>query len=293
MRLGRRSGAALLAAIATLAIVAVQRPPQCPAGQSCSDPSNVQLFTEALDSSAAGGQSTDFVQPVELQELSDPDTYEALAYRPLGHGPFPLLLYLHGAGEQGGSLRDILSEGATGTPPVALTQGKALRVLATRFVVVAPHTSHGWQPAQVSLFVDFLCSKKAHLSLDRSRLYVTGHSMGGYGALAAATTGRFAAAVPVACAGAPDPARLKGVPIWAFHGRNDVVVPSFYSEELISRLREMGVSEDNAKLTVYDEAPAPIGWPDYYGHASTIPAYATPELYDWLLLQRLASNKPV
>ena len=36
----------------------------------------------------------------------------------------------------------------------------------------------------------------------------------------------------------------------------------------------------------HDGAPAPVGWPDYDGHASTIPAYSTPELYKWLLEQR-------
>mgnify|MGYP002831047623 FL=1 len=76
------------------------------------------------------------------------------------------------------------------------------------------------------------------------------------------------------------------MPVWAFHGKNDVVVPSEYSERLIERLRHHGANASGARLTLYDKAPAPVGWPDYYGHASTIPAYATLELWQWLLEQR-------
>ena len=39
------------------------------------------------------------------------------------------------------------------------------------------------------------------------------------------------------------------------------------------------------KITLYDQAPAPKGWPDYDGHGSPIPAYATGELYRWLFVQ--------
>ena len=82
-----------------------------------------------------------------------------------------------------------------------------------------------------------------------------------------------------------------GVPVWAFHGKNDVIVPSFVSTGLVEALWNAGASKDphcfsvqmipepadcrkdHVKLTLYDDAPAPPGWPDYYGHASTIPAY--------------------
>ena len=112
--------------------------------------------------------------------------------------------------------------------------------------------------------------------------------MGGAGALVAATSKRFAAVVPVAPAGSVRPSELQGVPIWAFHGKNDVVVPSEYSEHLIEKLRKNGVKDSYARLTLYDQAPAPVGWPSYDGHASTIPAYAMPELWRWLLEQRLS-----
>ena len=66
-----------------------------------------------------------------------------------------------------------------------------------------------------------------------------------------------------------------------------MVVASGYSERLVKKLRAAGASEDLAKLTLYEKAPAPVGWPDYDGHASTIPAYATGDLYRWLLAHTL------
>ena len=214
-----------------------------------------------------------------LKEIKDPQTYAALLYEPQGSGPWPLLLYLHGAGESGSNVADLISEGATGTPPVALEKGNAIDALS-QFVVVAPQTSRGWAPDEVAAFVKFL---QGRLSLDASRLYVTGHSMGGSGALHAATTGVFAACAAVAPAGVARPRDLMQVPVWAFHGRNDVIVPAAISERLITAMHRAGASPDQARLTLYDEAPTPPGWPSSVGHASTIPAYSDPELYSWLL----------
>jgi predicted peptidase len=76
---------------------------------------------------------------------------------------------------------------------------------------------------------------------------------------------------------------LRGVSVWAFHGRNDVVCPSSVSELLVAELRRQGTNDSEAKITLYEHAPAPKGWPDYDGHGATIPAYATPALYRWLL----------
>ncbi len=51
-----------------------------------------------------------------------------------------------------------------------------------------------------------------------------------------------------------------------------------------------GASESEVKLTLYEQAPAPKGWPDYDGHGSPMPAYATPELWRWLLERRLPAE---
>ena len=39
--------------------------------------------------------------------------------------------------------------------------------------------------------------------------------------------------------------RLRGIPIWAFHGNNDVIVPSTVSKELIEALWNAGANKDS------------------------------------------------
>ena len=78
--------------------------------------------------------------------------------------------------------------------------------------------------------------------------------MGGAGALAAGTTHRFAAVVPVAPAGGVPPKELLGTPVWAFHGKNDVVVPYSYSEHLITKLRGLGAN-DSRELSMEGQSP--------------------------------------
>jgi poly(3-hydroxybutyrate) depolymerase len=121
-----------------------------------------------------------------LTEIRDPDTFAALVHTPpRTSSELPLLLYLHGAGESGTRLWDIISEGATGTPPVELHFGRALPALAQQFCVVAPQTASGWPAERVHAFVRFLVGAESPLPcrIDQSRCYVTGHSMGGSGAL--------------------------------------------------------------------------------------------------------------
>ena len=221
-----------------------------------------------------------------LTEIRDPATFAVLVHTPpRACGPLPLLLYLHGAGESGTRLWDIISEGATGTPPVELHFGRALPALAQHFCVVAPQTASGWPAERVQAFVRFLLSADSPLPchIDRRRCYVTGHSMGGSGALGAGATGCFAAVAPVAAGGMRGPwSGLCGVPVWLFHGANDAVLPVSCSEGAAAALKALN-GEVLVRFTRYQTAPDPPGYPHATGHASTIPAYATEELYHWLL----------
>ena len=71
---------------------------------------------------------------------------------------------------------------------------------------------------------------------------------------------------------------LTDIPIWAFHGAKDKVVPLKESEEMVKMIKARG---GNAKLTVYPEA----------GHDSWTETYNNPELYDWFLKHRKVSKK--
>ena len=145
--------------------------------------------------------------------------WEYWEYRPAEHSDaeperkWPLLVFLHGAGESGHSLDDLISTGATGCPPVELAHGSAAAVLRDSFVVVSPQTARGWgDAAAIAEFTSGLLASE-ELAVDEARVYCTGVSMGGAGAWLAGTTKLFAAIAPVCGAGAVPPASLEGVPV--------------------------------------------------------------------------------
>jgi predicted peptidase len=118
----------------------------------------------------------------------------------------------------------------------------------------------------------------ARHTIDTTRLYLTGLSMGGFGAwyLAAAHPQRFAAIAPICGGGVwahgfPEKVRaLKDTPVWAFHGAKDNVVPPSESKKLAKLLRACG---GNVRLTIYPNVK----------HDSWTQTYANPKLYEWFL----------
>jgi len=112
--------------------------------------------------------------------------------------------------------------------------------------------------------------------VDKSRVYLTGLSMGGYGAwaLAAYEPNRFAAVAPICGGGEPEDARkLVGTPVWAFHGDRDTSVDVAKGQAMIDNLRAAG---GTPKFTVYEGV----------GHDSWTQTYENNELYEWLFSQK-------
>jgi poly(3-hydroxybutyrate) depolymerase len=192
-----------------------------------------------------------------------------LVYLPAGYynlpGYWPLILDLHGAGEVGRGIDRIRSRGLPGR----IEAGARLP-----FLVIAPQCPRQSWDAQV---LDALLEEVlAKYRVDAERVYLTGVSMGGYGAwaLAAAHPERFAAIAPI-CGGG-DPAwadRLRGVPTWAFHGADDTVVPHEESRRMVAALERAG---GDVRLTTYPGI----------GHGAATPTYADRRLYDWFLAHR-------
>lgn len=207
--------------------------------------------------------------------------FRALVYTPVDFRKktlMPLLIFLHGAGESGTDLDDLLSEGATGCPAVQLHQQVAPKALRDDFIVASPQTNSGWSNVgRITTFLDFLLMQ---YNIDPARVYVSGVSMGGYGALVSCATGRFAACVPICAAGSVDPEKLIHTPIWVWHGSNDAVVPVDLSDELVKRLQELG---GKVKYSRPENAPTPPGWPDSIGHASWQLAFKDDAVFKWLL----------
>ncbi|HLH53471.1 MAG TPA: dienelactone hydrolase family protein [Verrucomicrobiae bacterium] len=204
-------------------------------------------------------------------------TLKYLLFKPKGYDPsstkrWPLMLFLHGAGERGTDLSKVTVHG----PPKIVAEHPDFP-----FILVSPQCPPGQIWADEPL-IGLLDETIAHLKVDPRRVYLTGLSMGGYGTWSLGTKypERFAAIAPI-CGGGnlitlllaegPRANALKSLGVWAFHGGKDPVVPVVESERIVELLKKIGTRD--VKLTVYPEA----------GHDAWTETYKNPELYDWLL----------
>jgi predicted peptidase len=193
-------------------------------------------------------------------------TFLPRAYAETGADQWPLMLFLHGAGERGSDPRKLRRYG----PPRIVESDPDFL-----FILIAPQCPIGsyWRPGQLLALLDDAASRDR---VDPRRIVVTGVSMGGYGtwALASAAPARFAAIAPICGGGEPRHARLlAGLPIWAFHGEKDDIVPVSETLEMIDAIRAAG---GQPRVTIYPGV----------AHESWLAAYDTAELYEWLLAQR-------
>jgi predicted peptidase len=223
--------------------------------------------TRAADDKDAAGkqQPKHFEKEITIQVKAN-----YLLYLPEEYGKedkaWPLVLFLHGAGESGDDLEKVKIHG----PPKLIAQGKKFP-----FVVVSPQSARGgWNPDMLNALLDDVT---ANYKVDRDRVYVTGLSMGGFGtwALAAAHPEKFAAIAPICGGGYPADARkIKDLPIWVFHGAKDTAVKPERSEAMVKALKEAGA--EHVQYTLYPEA----------GHDSWTVTYNNPDFYEWLLKQK-------
>ena len=201
-----------------------------------------------------------------------------LLFLPDGYDPakrWPLILFLHGAGERGSDVWKVIAHG----PP-------KIDTTATNFpfIVISPQCPAGnvWSDDLLLTLLDYI---EATYPVDPHRVYLTGLSMGGYGTwnLGLKYPDRFAAMAPI-CGGGEtlpvilakiyDPQKLdqlKSLGVWAFHGGKDPVVPTDESAHMVNALKDAGCTD--VKLTIYPDAE----------HDSWTQTYANPELFAWFL----------
>jgi predicted peptidase len=184
---------------------------------------------------------------------------------------YPLLIFLHGSGESGSDLDLVKIHGPF----------KKVAELKLPLLIVAPQTpiDEYWDIDMLSAWVDHVLEV---LPVDRSRVYLTGLSLGGMGTwdLAVRRPELFAAIAPICGRGKPSQAKnLVGLGVWAFHGGKDDVVPMNGSIDMINAIYEAG---GDARLTIYPDA----------NHNSWEATYNNPKLYEWFLShQRSDVNK--
>lgn len=220
---------------------------------------------------------------------------DTLPYRilyPEGYEPqgrYPVLFFLHGAGERGNDNKKQLVHGAK------LFLEDSVRT-AFPAIVVFPQcpadsywsnvdirsTSDGGREfyfrtkgkpsVAMSLFLRLVKHIRKEEAVDEQRLYIGGLSMGAMGTFEALRRKpKFFAAAFAICGGdnTANVKKYKHVPLWIFHGEQDIVVPSTHSHAVVAELRRLGA---NPKATFYPTA----------NHNSWDDAFAEPELLPWL-----------
>lgn len=240
---------------------------------SAASPTLEKILYPTLSSAALAGQHP---------YTSEKSGLNFWLYLPASYGrdaqqKWPLIVSLHGGGGGGNNLDALLIGGL----PKKLQPETDFP-----FIVISPQGSgeyEVWSKDEMinSLFV-LLDEIQAQYSVDAQRIYLTGVSVGGEGTweIGLRNPDRFAALVPVmGYYGYPfnvptNICDLKNVPIWAFHGNQDNVVPLEAEQSLVKALEACG---GNVQLTVFPNA----------GHDIENEVYANPELYKWLLSQTL------
>lgn len=200
-------------------------------------------------------------------------------YLPPDYDPdreWPLVLFLHGRGE----------EGTDGRLQTEVGLGPALRRHPERWPAIVvfpqkPADRDGWTAWEPRVLMALMAAR--HESrVDPDRITLTGVSMGGFGAWMIAPRHRdlFAAIAPVCGGGDPaDAPDLASLPTWAFHGTDDPVVPVEHTRRMVEAVRAAG---GQPRMTLYEGVR----------HDSWERAYDEPELPAWLLEQRLPQQGP-
>lgn len=128
--------------------------------------------------------------------------------------------------------------------------------------------------AEVQRIHSFIEKIVKKYQVDQRRVYLTGLSMGGYGTWYTALRypKTFAAIVPICGGGMMWRAEVLDMAIWAFHGMDDTVVLPTETENMIRKIRSLGINQEEVKMTMYENV----------GHNAWDYAYTT-EVIDWML----------
>ncbi len=182
--------------------------------------------------------------------LCPPDEYDPLQ-------KYPLVLALHGAGERGNDneIHIAVHRMATAWADSANQANYPCFVVAPQCPVNNRWVDSDWSSGtyrvsetpesnEMQTVNDLLDSLVREFSVDTDRLYITGLSMGGYGTwdMISRYPNRFAAAIPMSGGGDTTQARtIRHIPIWAFHGEKDNVVPPSGSRDMIRAVENTGI----------------------------------------------------
>ena len=200
------------------------------------------------------------------------DTLRYQFMKPLDYDPqkkYPLVLCLHHGGTHG---TDNFSQ--LGADPAPFLSSNRDKYPAFYLMPQCPK-GFGWQSIDGPIY-EIIKELESEFEIDEKRRYVMGISGGGYGSwyFITAKPEMFAAAIPICGGGDPSlAAKIVNVPVWAFHGEDDNLVPVRFSREMIEGIKKAG---GNPKYTEYPGA----------GHNIWNQVVSTPGLMDWLFEQK-------
>lgn len=192
--------------------------------------------------------------PDYLVEVHESATFDYLLYEPLNrslaeNGRYPLIISLHGIGERGSDPHLLRRDGL---PAVVETDADF------PFYLIAPQcpaTTEWYYHRTDTLTHAFIRLMLARYPIDPARVYLTGYSMGGIGTwdMAIRHPQWFAAIVPIAARRESywDPCSMTGIPVRAFHGALDEVVPLAAGQDVVDAFAACG---GDVKFTVYPES---------------------------------------
>jgi predicted peptidase len=186
------------------------------------------------------------------------------------HRQWPLILYLHGGMGRGDDIERVMWYPV----PRMLVENDTFP-----FIVVTPQCPSGEMWTDTDALIALLDEVMTEYSVDSNRVYLVGYSMGGHGAwyLAYKYPDRFAAVAPMS--GMTNvwwASRVKGIPVWAFHGAQDTLVPVSETEEMVKILEKEGAT---ARVSIDPER----------GH-SPPSQREHEELFQWFLEQSRTGN---
>jgi predicted peptidase len=204
-------------------------------------------------------------------------TYPYLANLPKGYDTdtlkkWPVIIYLHGGSQRGTDIKRLYDSGI----PDQIYRGRDFP-----FLILSPLCPLHLRWTTDDWFDNFFREVTQKYRIDSTRIYLTGLSLGGEGTwyIAEKYPDLFAAIAPISGFTTVNgyihlhADRLKDLPVWAFHGKLDNVVPFEETESMVDLLRSLG---GKVRFTVEPEVGHWVHWIVYPGY----------ELYNWFLIHK-------
>jgi len=222
----------------------------------------------------------------ELTEKAKSLNPQYLVYAPIAkaESPLPMVIYLHGAGGVGDNIRKVRGQSGQVWKGIEKFKKNSCILVAPQ-VIKKTRGNGGWIPGDLNVLLGYL---KQTIKVDEKRIYLTGNSMGGYGSWVwgGSHPQHFAAIAPVSGGIGPGgpkdvspdiqkwAANLAMVPVYAFAGGKDKVVPAERSQRMIAAIRKAGGKE--AKIKIYPDE----------GHGTGRLVFSSDEFYQWMFSKK-------